>query len=154
MALPTITAPPTAPTAADDSATFNARAFAIIAWLATFVTQLAAWVAALPSTITGTDFSGTSVTSLLVGTGSKSLTIETGKQFQIGQTVRIANTATPANFMDGQVTAYNSGTGALTVLVASVGGSGTFTAWVISIIPAALDRSLPSRALRRWRTRR
>jgi hypothetical protein len=133
MTLPILTAPPTAPTASDDSTTFNSRAFALVAWFATNVSEMNAYSAALPSAITGTDFSATSTTSLTVGTGSKSLTIQTGKQFQIGQSIRIADTSTPANFMDGQVTAYNSGTGAMTVNVSSVGGSGTVAAWAISL---------------------
>ena len=135
MSLPTMTAPPTAPTVSDDSATFNVRAFALVAWFATHVAEQALWASALPSVITGTDFSGTSTSSVLIGTGAKSFTTQTGKQFQIGQTVRVANTVAPENYMDGQVTAYNSGTGVLDVAVSSVGGSGTLAAWTISLVP-------------------
>ena len=93
-------------------------------------------VSILPSTIPGTDYSATSTTSLLVGTGSKVLTIETGKSFQIGQSLRIASTASPTNYMDGQVTAHNNVTGSLTVDVATIGGSGTLAAWTVSILPS------------------
>lgn len=133
MSLPTMTAPPTAPTTSDDSETFNTRAFAIVAWLATHVAEQALWAAALPSVITGTDFSGTSTTSVLIGTGAKSFTTQTGKQFQIGQSIRVASTVSPSNYMDGQVTAYNSGTGVLDVSVSAVGGAGTLAAWTISL---------------------
>lgn len=137
MSLPTMTAPPTAPTVSDDSQTFNMRAFALVAWFATHVAEQSLWAAALPSAITGTDFSATSTTSLTVGAGSKSLTIQTGKQFQIGQPVRIAYTTTPSDYMDGQVTAYNSGTGAMTVNVTATGGSGTQSAWTVSLLPGS-----------------
>jgi hypothetical protein len=136
MPLPTITALPTPPATTDDSVTFNARAFAIFDALHdNLVPQLNAYAAALPAAITGTDFSATSTTSLTVGTGPKALTIQSDKQFQIGQPVRIADTGTPSNFMDGQVTAYNSGTGAMTVNVTAVGGAGTIAAWTISLLP-------------------
>jgi hypothetical protein len=134
--LPTITALPTPPATTDDSVTFNVRAFAVFDALHdTLIPELNAYAAALPANITGTDFSATSTSSVTIGTGSKSFTIQTGKQFQVGQTIRIAYTTTPANYMDGQVTSYNSGTGALVVDVQSVGGSGTQALWTISIIP-------------------
>jgi hypothetical protein len=47
-------------------------------------------------------------------------------------TLRIASTASPTNFMTGEVTAYNSSTGALTVNVTNTSGSGTLAAWTIS----------------------
>lgn len=75
----------------------------------------------------------TSTTSNTIGTGSKSFTCSTGKQFAAGQFISIANTPTPTNYMHGQVTSYNSGTGALVVNVTDTGGSGTFTAWSISV---------------------
>ncbi len=77
--------------------------------------------------------SGTSSTSTLIGTGSKSFTASTGKQWQVGQYVYVARSAAPTIYMAGQVTAYNSGTGALTVDVQATNGSGTYTDWVITI---------------------
>ncbi len=81
--------------------------------------------------------SASSSTSLTIGTGSKSLTIETGKQFTIGQTVVIAYTSNPANYMVGQITAFTSGSGSMTVNVTSIGGSGTFAAWSVAITAIA-----------------
>lgn len=77
--------------------------------------------------------SGTSATSTTIGTGSKSFTASTGKQWQVGQYVYVARSAAPTTYMAGQVTAYNSGTGALTVDVTATNGSGTYTDWVITI---------------------
>ena len=75
-----------------------------------------------------------SSTSLAVGTGAKSLTVAANRPFAIGQPVRIASTADPVNvFMDGIVTAYTDATGAMTVQVASVKGSGTFASWMVSV---------------------
>jgi hypothetical protein len=70
-----------------------------------------------------------STTSMTIGTGSKSLTVQTGLSFTNGQTVRVGYDGT--KFMTGTVTSYNSGTGALVVNVTSVVGSGTFPTWSV-----------------------
>lgn len=77
---------------------------------------------------------GTSTTALTIGTGSKSLTIQTGKAFDVGQPVRIAFDA--SNWMDGNVTAYNSATGALDVdvVAANIAESDpTHSAWTVTV---------------------
>ena len=79
----------------------------------------------------------TSTTSLAIGTGSKTLTIQTGKAYAVGQTLVIASTASPANQMVGVITAHNSATGALTVNVTQVSGSGTFAAWTVALTASA-----------------
>ncbi len=83
--------------------------------------------------------SATSTTSTLIGTGSKTVTIQTGKAFSVGQTVVLASAADVANQMIGQITAHNSGTGSLTVNVNAIGGSGTLADWIISL--SALNAS-------------
>lgn len=80
--------------------------------------------------------SDTSITSVLIGTGSKTFTVSTGKSYQVGMWILMANTAAPAtNSMVGQVTSYTTGTGVLIVAVPSYGflGSGTYTAWTITL---------------------
>lgn len=75
----------------------------------------------------------TSTSSVTVGTGTKSLTLtQTGKGFNVGGYVVIAATLAPSTYMYGQITAFTAGTGAMTVNVLSVGGSGTLTNWTIS----------------------
>lgn len=73
----------------------------------------------------------TSTTSMTIGTGSKTLAVQSGEQFIAGQFVTIADSVTPSNFMYGQVTSY-SGT-SLVVSVTAIGGSGTKASWTISL---------------------
>jgi len=76
----------------------------------------------------------TSATSTTIGTGSKTFTTNlnvTGTAFAVGTRVRVAYTTTPANFMEGVITAYS--TTSMTVNVDSTGGSGTYAAWSISV---------------------
>jgi hypothetical protein len=91
------------------------------------------------SAINAPGTSATSTTSVLIGTGSKSLTIQTGKDIVVGMFVLIARTSAPTNYMAGQVTSYNSETGALAVFINSVGGSGTYTDWTISLSAITFD---------------
>jgi hypothetical protein len=70
-----------------------------------------------------------SITSMTIGTGSKSFTVQTGLAFSVGQTVRVGYDGT--KYMTGTVTSYNSGTGAMVVNVTSVVGSGTHPTWSV-----------------------
>lgn len=88
--------------------------------------------------LNGAATSATSTTSLLIGTGTKALTLaQTGKGFAIGQTVVIASNAGATNQMIGIITAFNSGTGAMTVEVSSVGGAGTLADWTVAVSSTA-----------------
>jgi hypothetical protein len=123
--------------------------FTEIVNIATFMKNLlnAAVASASASAATAVNAPGTSstsTTSLTVGIASVTFNTQAGKAYAIGQFVVIADTGTPANFMVGQVTAYNSGTGAMTVNVTVIGGSGTFTTWTISLT-APLDGTLSGR---------
>jgi hypothetical protein len=73
----------------------------------------------------------TSTTSLAIGLGSRSLTLaQTGKAFVVGQYVEIVNSTT--GWMVGLITAFTSGTGAMTVTVTNTGGTGTLASWTIT----------------------
>lgn len=112
------------------SATFNADAEAFALGMSQFAQDYNALSSVIDASLTST-----STTSLTIGTGSKTLTVQTGLGYVIGYPLRISSTANPTNFMDGIVTAYNTGTGSLTVNVLSVGGSGTIAAWNTMILP-------------------
>lgn len=84
------------------------------------------------SVLGGATTNATSTTSLSIATGSKSLTlVESGKAYIVGQYVIIASTASPTNYMVGQVTSF-SGT-ALVVNVTATNGSGTLANWTVSV---------------------
>jgi len=89
--------------------------------------------ASAASAVAAPGTNATSTTSATIGTGNKTITIEASKDIVVGMQVVIAETATPTNYMAGTVTAYNSGTGALTVNVTSTNGSSTAEAWTVSL---------------------
>lgn len=122
----TITALPEAPSTSDPT-NFAAKADALLAALATFVTEANALAVAMNLNST-TD---SSATSNSIATGAKTFTVTAGKSFQPGMFLVIADTAAPStNWMYGQVTSY--GGTALVMSITVIGGSGTKTAWTIS----------------------
>lgn len=107
----------------------------------TYVSAVDAYHAALPTLISeiNTHVSAlnlnatndTSVSSVAIGTGSKTFTVSATKSFVGGMYLVIAETAAPStNSMLAQVTSYSGTT--LIVNVISVVGSGTIAAWTIS----------------------
>jgi hypothetical protein len=83
----------------------------------------------------GDRYATSSSTSLLIGIGSKTLTVEANLAYTLGQDVIIANTA--ARYMTGAVTSYSSSNGQLIVNVTSTLGSGTYTTWTVNLNGAA-----------------
>ncbi|MBU1692303.1 MAG: hypothetical protein KJ958_05550 [Gammaproteobacteria bacterium] len=108
---------------------FIARMDTLLSELPLMVAQLNAFGASLNTLAT----TSSSVTSLAVGTGSKALTVDTGKSYQVGMTVKIASTASPTNWMLGEVVSYDTVTGALVATVSGTQGSGTMALWTISL---------------------
>lgn len=128
--MPAVTPLPTpSPTRGDTDALFTARADALLAAFPLMVTEINAAIEAMNLNSTN----GTSATSMLIGTGSKTFVTQTGKSYVPGQTIKVAYTTDPTKWMLGDVTAYNTGTGSLTVFVQFVQGSGTFGAWTLSL---------------------
>lgn len=77
-------------------------------------------------------YAATSTTSLAIGTGSKSLTTQTYLAYRGGAFVTISDANNPdTNYMSGIVTSYAPTTGAMTVNVTVVAGSGTIANWNI-----------------------
>jgi hypothetical protein len=107
-----------------------------VTWfLDTFMTEIDAVVTAMNLNSTNS----TSVTSLAIGTGSKTLTVGTAKSYVIGMTVKIAYTTDGSKWMLGEVTAYNSGTGSMTVAVRTINSTGTFAAWTVSMAATTIN---------------
>jgi hypothetical protein len=86
-----------------------------------------------PSSEILASLSGTSTTSLAIGTGSKTFVTQSGKTWSVGQRLRaVSDDAT--KLMEGEVTAY-SGT-SLTLDVDYTEGAGTHADWNISLTGA------------------
>ena len=84
------------------------------------------------------NLTATSVTSLALSVlGSKTITVQTGLGFIKNMPLRVGSTVSPGNFADGIITDYVTGTGALTFNATAFGGSGTFTAWNVFLLPSA-----------------
>lgn len=81
--------------------------------------------------------SGTSTTSLTVGTGSKSFTIQTDRAFFAGQSAVLAYNVTPTTQMTGTITSYDSATGAVVMNATGTSGSGTYADWTLSLSPSS-----------------
>lgn len=148
----TLTALPAAPDPlVDDKTTFATKAYNFTTALVTFSTQMASIISqfnadfatintntnnaqiAANTAVNAPGAAGTSTTSLTIGIGSQAFTSQTGKAWQVGQTVVIASTASPLNWMVGTITAYTTGTGAMTVSTALTNGAGTFASWTVSL---------------------
>lgn len=73
----------------------------------------------------------TSVSSMTLNAGTKTLTVDTGLAYSIAQSVVIANDVD--HHLHGTVVSYNSTTGVLVVDHDKHTGTGTFSSWVINI---------------------
>jgi hypothetical protein len=71
----------------------------------------------------------TSVTSLTIGTGSKTLTIAPNLGLVASDPITIQQISNNGQFMVGTVTSYNSTTGVLVANITVIGSSGTYTDW-------------------------
>ena len=99
-------------------------------------TQASLAASSAGSAVNAPGTSATSTTTISVSAGSASLTIQTGKAFAVGQFVVVASTASPANYMAGQITGHNAGTGSLTINATHINGSGSYSDWTISVVGA------------------
>lgn len=86
--------------------------------------------AALAAQLIGA-ISGTSTTSLSIGTGTKVFTTQANEQYATGVYMMASSQANSTNFMFGQVVSYSGTT--LTINVQVVGGSGTYADWNLSL---------------------
>lgn len=126
---------------ADSSATAAASSATAAATSATTANTkageaAASATAAAGSASTAAGWSATSTSSLALTSGSKSIDIQTAKQFTAGTNIKLKRTSAPTTtYAHTTVDTYNSGTGALTFTLASdlIVGSGTYTDWTIEL---------------------
>ena len=94
--------------------------------------------------ITGDKYATTSSSTLSIGVQSWNLTVGTNLAYSPPQGVVIADSSAPlTNYMIGDVTSYNSGTGALTVNVHNAYGSGSHSAWTVNLDGAIGPQGVP-----------
>jgi hypothetical protein len=77
-------------------------------------------------------YTGFSVSSLSLSFGEKTLTVDAGKNWNAGMQLQLW--AGPSTYMSGMVTSYSGTT--LIIYITSITGSGTFSAWAISVLPS------------------
>lgn len=108
----------------------------VVAVASNVLSNANAAAASAASALNAPGTNATSTTSNTLGTGSKSFTIQTGKTFAVGQPLIAVDSANPTTkYLLGQITAFNSGTGALTILVTDFAGTGTVSSWIIALGP-------------------
>lgn len=97
-------------------------------------TQAGIAVAAAASATLAPGTSATSTSTLTPGYGSKSFTLaEVGKTFVVGQFVTVADSADPGNkYFNGPITAFTSGTVAITVDSRAFAGMTSSSSWVVT----------------------
>lgn len=84
----------------------------------------------------GDRYATTSTSTLtLVATGPVNLIVEPGLKYSVGQVAIIAYDN--SNYMIGTVSAYNAATGALSVVISSRVGAGTYSSWSVNLNGAA-----------------
>lgn len=80
------------------------------------------------------NYSATSASSVTIGSGVKSFTIESGKVFLPGQFVVAAEAASPTvNWLWGQVISYDDQSGDFSLDVYETSGIGTYSDWFIGL---------------------
>lgn len=114
----------------------NADAAAALASEIEAAASAAAAAASAATAVLAPGTAATSATSLTIGTGTKSLTVQSGKLFVVGMSCKIARSEDGTVWMAGDVTAYDSGSGALEVAVGVTQGAGTHAAWTVSLAGA------------------
>jgi hypothetical protein len=86
-----------------------------------------------PQGALGPGYKATSATSQTIATGSKVFAVGGGLAFTALHRARVAAASSPSvNWMEGNVTSYNSGN--LTLSIDLTAGAGTFASWLVSLI--------------------
>ena len=126
-------------TLAQDWATKTSSAVSGGEFSAKYHAQAAAASAASAVNSPGTQ--ATSITGMTISNVSQSFMLQqTGKNFVVGQWVTIADATNPStSWMAGGITAFNSGTGNITVNVVMSVGAATLSNWVVTAASAFVE---------------
>ncbi len=128
--MPSITPLPTPVPQTSDPANFDARADAFLAALPNFATELNALGGAL---VLATNSTSTTSAAIGVAGGSLSMNLGIGKGYVPGSMVMIARTADATMGMLARVLTYNAVDGTGTQKIITPYGSGTYSAWTVSL---------------------
>lgn len=83
---------------------------------------------------TGPGYAATSTTSIaMAASGSKSITTQTGLAYTAGARIRLTSAGTPADYWEGVITAYTSGSGALVFTADKATNTATHADWNINL---------------------
>ncbi|MEO6381988.1 MAG: hypothetical protein ABIO35_08320 [Nitrobacter sp.] len=76
---------------------------------------------------------GTATDTAVIAVGTATFNTQTSRQWLVGTYLTVSNTSDGSAYLHGPITAYNSGTGAVTLNVQDVSGSGSYNSWNLSI---------------------
>jgi hypothetical protein len=84
------------------------------------------------------NIAATSTSSVAIGSGAKTFTIQTGLENGImgvgtGNNVTVIRTDNTAQVMSGSITSYNNTSGQLVTSISTTVGSGTYTNWIVCL---------------------
>lgn len=83
---------------------------------------------------TGPGYAATSTTSIaMAASGSKSITTQTGLAYTAGARIRLTSAGTPADYWEGVITSYTSGSGALVFTADKATNTATHADWNINL---------------------
>jgi len=99
----------------------------------TATTKAAEAAASAVSAIMSPSTHASSLTSIAMAVGEISFIVEIGKNFVPGMWVVITSSISVQDWMHGQITAYDSYTGDITVLVSICNGTATAAEWTITL---------------------
>jgi microcystin-dependent protein len=125
-----ITPLPPPPLITDLDPVFSQKAGVFLPALVKFALELETFGTAMNNNSTNS----TSTTSnTIASSGTVTFTVDTGKSYLPGQTVKAASTLNGTVWMQGEVIAYNPATGVLSIVMNASQGSGTISDWTLSM---------------------
>ena len=84
-----------------------------------------------PTGLTGAGYTATSMSSVAIGTGSKTFVTQSGLAYTAGARVRVSYVTDTSKYMEGLVTSY--ATTSLVINVDTIASSGTYATWNINL---------------------